>query len=72
VIKELIVGTWIGRTAMQARRILGILQAIHTCPENVGALLNDHCAHFLVSRICKKDTSFVGTYRVGDVGGPRS
>jgi FkbM family methyltransferase len=59
VLKQMFVGTALGRMALSARESLQLLRAMHFQPEIAGTLANDWLATFLVTRLCQDHKTFV-------------
>lgn len=59
MIKQLVVGTAIGRVAMRARDFVEVCQAVYSSPESVGTLVNDQSATRLVVSLCRPGASFI-------------
>jgi FkbM family methyltransferase len=57
--KQMFVGTAVGRFAMSVRDSLHLLRAMHFQPEIAGTLANDWLASFLVTRLCQPNKTFV-------------
>jgi hypothetical protein len=57
--KQMIVGTNLGRFAVYIRDRLEIVQAAVRSPESVGTVANDHLATFLVTRLCQPGKTFI-------------
>jgi FkbM family methyltransferase len=59
MIKQLVVGTAIGRVAMRARDFVEVCQALYSSPESAGTVLNDQAATRLVAGLSRPGTSFI-------------
>src|SRR5262245_4160979 len=57
--KQLLVGTGIGRFALTVRNTVDLLRQMYYCPESLGTLINDQLATFLVTRLCLPRKGFV-------------
>jgi len=59
MIKQLVVGTAIGRVAMRARDFVEVCHAVYSSPESAGTLLNDQAATRLVVSLCRPGATFI-------------
>jgi FkbM family methyltransferase len=59
MLRQYLVGTWLGRAAMAARDALDAFRAVHSNLEAVGTVANDQLATRLVTRICRPGAAFV-------------
>jgi FkbM family methyltransferase len=57
--KQLFVGTSIGRFALTARNAVELFWQVYRCRESVGTLVNDQLATFLVTRLCLPKKGFI-------------
>lgn len=57
--KQLILGSWLGRLAGRARETATALRGLVTAPETTGAILNDQLAARLAARLARPGTTFV-------------
>lgn len=57
--KQIILGTAIGRIAISARDAFDILRAAFFHPESIGTLANDQMATALVTKICRPNKTFI-------------
>ena len=57
--KQLVVNTLIGRTALKIRDRLDILRTALFKEESAGTITNDWLATFLVTRLCRSDRTFI-------------
>lgn len=57
--KQMILGTTIGRIALSARDAFEILRTAYFHPESIGMLANDQLATMLVTKICQPNKSFI-------------
>jgi FkbM family methyltransferase len=57
--KQLLLGTGLGRIALSARNAIELFSTTYYKPESLGTLVNDQLATFLVARLCMPDKGFV-------------
>ena len=57
--KQLILGTILGRIGLSMRDSINLARTAYVCPEAVGTLANDVLARILVTKLCRNDKIFV-------------
>src|SRR3954452_898746 len=57
--KQMILGTRLGRLAMSVRDACSMLGTAYSSPEKLGTLANDHIASLLVTRLCQGGKIFI-------------